>query len=103
MPKVVTKTEWEKARKTLLESEKNHTRAQDALALRRRELPWLQLERDYLFSTEHGTKKLSELFGHRSQMLVYHFMYGPQAEKPCASCSFWADHFDGIRFPPRCS
>jgi predicted dithiol-disulfide oxidoreductase (DUF899 family) len=97
--RVGTRDEWLAARTALLQSEKEHSRAGDELALRRRELPWVPVEKDYRFGTENGTKSLADLFDGRSQLLVYHFMFGfglrVDAENPgCTGCSFVADHFD---------
>lgn len=79
----------------LLEKEKELTRLHDALATERRALPWLRLETEYRFSSEQGQIALSEAFGGCSQLLVYHFMFGPDWEEGCKSCSFVADHFNG--------
>ncbi|MDQ6771471.1 MAG: DUF899 domain-containing protein [Candidatus Dormibacteraeota bacterium] len=89
-----TRAEWLSARLTLLEAEKDLTRRGDELARRRRELPWVRLEKEYVFETERGEKTLRELFGGRSQLLVYHFMFGPDWTEGCPACSFWADGFD---------
>jgi predicted dithiol-disulfide oxidoreductase (DUF899 family) len=96
---VGTQDEWLAARKELLAAEKEHMRAGDELARRRRELPWVPVEKEYSFETEEGTRSLAELFDGRSQLLVYHFMFGfgrlVDAENPgCTGCSFVADHFD---------
>lgn len=84
---------WLAARRALLEQEKIHTRAGDELALARRQLPWLPVDKPYAFDTPAGRRSLSELFGPQSQLVVYHFMFGPDSDSPCRSCSFWADHF----------
>jgi predicted dithiol-disulfide oxidoreductase (DUF899 family) len=93
--KIGTREEWLTARKELLEREKELTRRSDELARQRRELPWVQIEKQYDFDTNEGTKTLSELFDGRSQLLVYHFMHGPNCPDGCPGCSYTADHFDG--------
>ena len=89
-----TRAEWLAARTALLAEEKELTRRRDALAARRRELPWVPLERDYRFTGPEGEVGLADLFAGRRQLLVYHFMLGPGWEEGCASCSYVADHFD---------
>jgi predicted dithiol-disulfide oxidoreductase (DUF899 family) len=89
--KVGTHAEWLAARDELLESEKELTRQNDELARQRRELPWVAVEKDYSFETEAGTKSLAELFDGRSQLLIYHFMFGPAYEAGCPVCSSIAD------------
>src|SRR5919204_5512169 len=96
-----SRDEWLTARKELLDAEKAHMRRGDELARRRRELPWVQIEKNYVFDTEEGAKTLAELFDGRSQLLVYHFMFGFGARltperQGCVGCSFVADHFDGV-------
>ena len=93
---VVSREEWLKARLELLAAEKEHTRRRDALTKRRMEMPWVQVEKDYRFMTAEGEKTLGDLFDGRSQLLIYHFMLGPDWEEGCKSCSFWADNFNGI-------
>lgn len=93
---VVSQGEWVEARKALLAKEKAFTQARDALSKERRALPWVKVEKDYRFQTADGERSLSELFGDRSQLLVQHFMFGPDWEAPCKSCAFWADNFNGI-------
>ena len=95
-PTVATKQQWLAARTELLAAEKEHTRARDELARRRRELPWVPVGRGYTFDGASGPKTLEELFDGRRQLLVYHFMFGPDWEAGCPSCSFWADGFDGV-------
>jgi predicted dithiol-disulfide oxidoreductase (DUF899 family) len=90
-----TREEYEAAREELLRREKEHTRAGDELARQRRELPWVRIEKDYSFDTDAGRKTLAELFDGRSQLLVYHFMFGPQYEAGCPVCSSGADTYDG--------
>jgi predicted dithiol-disulfide oxidoreductase (DUF899 family) len=90
-----TREEWRRARVELLELEKAHTRRADELARMRRELPWVPIDKPYAFDTDGGTKTLAELFGGRSQLVVYHFMFGPDWDAGCEGCSLVADHFDG--------
>jgi len=92
--KVGTREQWLNARNALLEREKELTRRNDQLARERRELPWVPIEKDYSFETEDGTKTLAELFDGRSQLIVYHFMFGPEYEAGCPVCSSSADGFD---------
>ena len=87
--------EWLTARKALLAKEKEFTKARDALSAARRELPWVKVEKNYVFDGPNGKETLADLFGGRSQLIVYHFMLGPGWEQGCPSCSFLADHFDG--------
>jgi predicted dithiol-disulfide oxidoreductase (DUF899 family) len=93
--KVGTREEWLEARNALLEREKELTRRNDELARERLELPWVPVEKEYAFETDEGTKTLAELFDGRSQLLVYHFMFGPDYEAGCTVCSSAADTFDG--------
>jgi len=88
---VVSQEEWTAARNELLAREKEHTRLGDELARQRRELPWIRVEKEYRFESEEGTKTLAELFGGRSQLLVYHFMFGPPYEAGCPVCTSIAD------------
>jgi predicted dithiol-disulfide oxidoreductase (DUF899 family) len=92
---VGTREQWLAARLELLEAEKEHTRRGDELARRRRELPWVPVEKDYRFETAAGPATLRDLFGDRSQLLVYHFMFGPGWTGGCPSCSAIADGFNG--------
>jgi predicted dithiol-disulfide oxidoreductase (DUF899 family) len=92
---VGTREEWLAARGELLEREKELTRRSDDLARQRRELPWVRIDEEYRFETEGGTKTLAELFDGRSQLLVYHFMFGPDYTAGCPVCSAGADTFDG--------
>lgn len=94
--KVATREEWLIARKALLEKEKAHTRIKDEISLERRALPWVKLDENYVFETETGEVSFSELFGDKSQLIVYHFMFGPEWAEGCKSCSFWADSFNGL-------
>jgi len=89
-----TRAEWLDARLELLKAEKELTRMNDDVARQRRALPWVRLEKDYLFDTEDGEATLVELFRGRSQLVVYHFMYGPDWDEGCPSCSGVADGFD---------
>lgn len=93
--KVVSRDEWSAARKVLLAKEKELTRARDQLSADRRALPWVKVEKPYIFETPGGRRSLAELFDGKSQLLVYHFMLGPDWEEGCPSCSYLADHFDG--------
>jgi predicted dithiol-disulfide oxidoreductase (DUF899 family) len=90
---LATREEWLKARHTLLEAEKELTRRSDEIARQRRELPWVRVEKDYRFATEDGEASLRDLFGNRTQMLIYHFMLGPGWDEGCPSCSAVADGF----------
>jgi len=91
-----TRQEWLEARLDLLAAEKDLTRRSDEVARLRQRLPWVRIEKDYAFYTEEGRKTLKELFGGRSQLLVYHFMFGPDYAAGCPSCSMIADGFDGF-------
>ena len=92
--KVVSRPEWIKARKALLAKEKAYTRERDRLAAARRALPWEQVTKEYLFEGPDGRQSLPELFAGRSQLVVYHFMFGPDWDAGCPHCSRWADSFD---------
>ncbi len=104
--RVGTREEWLAARVELLEEEKELTRRSDELARQRRELPWVPVEKDYTFESNEGPKTLAELFDGRSQLLVYHFMFGPTVEgwpeAGCPGCSYTADSLDGavVHLPP---
>ena len=93
--KVGTRDEWLAARLKLLESEKELTHRSDELARQRQELPWVRIDKHYSFETDEGTKSLTELFAGRSQLLVYHLMFGPEDTAACPGCSFTADSLDG--------
>jgi len=95
-PTIVSRDEWIEARKKLLTKEKEHSRRGDEIAAQRRALPWVRIEKDYVFETERGSRTLAELFDGRSQLMTYHFMFAPGWEAGCKSCSFLADHFDGV-------
>jgi predicted dithiol-disulfide oxidoreductase (DUF899 family) len=90
-PRIGTQEEWQAERSELLKEEKELTRRSDALASKRRELPWVPVEKDHRFETEAGTKTLADLFDGRSQLLIYHFMFGPPYEAGCPVCSSIAD------------
>ena len=92
---VVSQQEWLAARKALLAKEKAFTRARDALSEERRALPWVKIEKSYVFDGPSGKETLSSLFGGRSQLIVKHFMFGPDWEEGCVCCSVHADHIDG--------
>jgi len=92
----VSRDEWLAARKALLAKEKEFTRQRDQLSAARRELPWVKIDKDYVFDGPNGKERLADLFAGRSQLLVYHFMFGPDWEEGCPSCSFWADNYNGI-------
>lgn len=94
---VVTRDEWLEKRRELLAREKEFTRARDELSRQRRDLPWVKVEKRYLFDGPNGAESLADLFDGRSQLAVYHFMYPPDWEEGCLHCSFWADHYDGMQ------
>src|SRR5215217_7028636 len=94
--KVVSREEWEAARAELIQREKEHTRMADELARQRRELPWIAIEKEYGFDADDGTRTLAELFDGRSQLLIYHFMFGPTYEAGCPTCSSMADGMNGL-------
>jgi len=93
---VVSKGEWVEARKRLLAKEKEFTRLREQLSAERRALPWVRIDKDYTFDGPNGRETLAQLFGDRSQLVVYHFMFAPEWDVGCKSCSFWADNFNGI-------
>ena len=94
-PKIVSQEQWLAARKQLLAKEKQFTHMRDDLARQRRELPWLRVEKQYVFDGPKGKETLESLFDGRTQLAVYHFMFGPDWKEGCPSCSMAADHFDG--------
>ena len=94
-PTIVDADAWRAARLAHLEKEKAFTRERDALSAARRELPWMELDAGYTFTGPDGETTLLELFGDSPQLLVYHFMYGPDWDEGCPSCSFWADNYNG--------
>lgn len=93
---VVSKDEWITARQQLLAKEREFTRLRDQLSEQRRALPWERVDKTYVFEGPQGRETLAQLFGGRNQLVVYHFMFAPEAETPCKSCSFWADNFNGV-------
>src|SRR5437879_3100026 len=95
MHKIVSQDEWLAARKAFLAAEKEITHARDELNQKRRALPWVKVDKNYVFDGPNGRQTLAELFGGRSQLMIYHFMLGPGWEQGCPSCSYLADHFDG--------
>src|SRR5438105_4100520 len=95
-PKVVSRAEWLAARLELLKAEKDLTRRSDEIARLRQELPWVLIDKEYRFETDEGSASLPDLFRGRSQLLVYHFMFGPDYKAGCPSCSAIADGFNGI-------
>ncbi len=95
---VVSEAEWLVSRKDLLTREKEFTRQRDALSAARRQLPMVKVEKDYTFDGPKGKETLSDLFDGCSQLIVYHFMFGPDWEEGCKSCTYLADHFDGANW-----
>jgi len=93
--KVVSSEEWLDARKELLKKEKESIRLRDQLSAERRKLPWVKIEKQYVFDGPDGKETLADLFDGRSQLIVYHFMFGPEWKEGCPSCSFVSDHIDG--------
>jgi predicted dithiol-disulfide oxidoreductase (DUF899 family) len=94
--KVVSRQEWIEARRAHLAHEKEFTRARDRLSEERRALPWVKVDKPYMFDSADGETSLADLFKGRSQLVVQHLMYPPEWEEACKSCSFWADGFEGI-------
>src|SRR6202021_3602779 len=94
-PKVVSREEWLAARKNLLAKERQLTHDRDAIAAEPRQLPWVKVEKNYVFDSPSGKKTLADLFDGKSQLIVYHFMFGPDWQEGCPSCSFNMDHTDG--------
>jgi predicted dithiol-disulfide oxidoreductase (DUF899 family) len=94
--RVVSEDQWIEERKALLAREKEFTRLRDELSAERRELPWVRVDKQYVFKGANGRQSLSELFAGRQQLIVYHFMFDPSWEEGCKSCSFWADNFNGV-------
>jgi predicted dithiol-disulfide oxidoreductase (DUF899 family) len=95
MSKIASNDEWLAARLELLQDEKAFQKARDDLARRRRDLPWRKIDTEYVFDAEDGQLSLHELFDGASQLLVYHFMFHPEWDAGCKSCSFWADSYNG--------
>jgi len=93
---VVSREEWLSARVAFLVKEKEFTRLRDDLSRQRRELPWVKVDKPYAFDGPRGKETLAQLFAGRSQLVVYHFMFAPEADAGCPHCSFWADNFNGI-------
>lgn len=93
--KVVSEKQWLTARKKFLAEEKKFTKLRDQMNRKRRALPWVKVEKEYVFEGPDGRQTLSELFNGKSQLITYHFMFGPDWDEGCAHCSFWADHYDG--------
>lgn len=94
---VVSKEQWIEAREALLAEEKENTRQRDALAQQRRQLPWVKVDQNYVFDAPQGKVTLADLFGSHSQLIIYHFMFGPDWAEGCPSCSFVSDHLDAAR------
>ena len=94
--KVVSQKEWLTARHALLVKEKEFTHLREQLAQQRRQLPWVKVKKEYLFDGPKGRESFTDLFDGRSQLIVYHFMFGPEWGEGCSHCSFWADHYDGM-------
>jgi predicted dithiol-disulfide oxidoreductase (DUF899 family) len=94
-PNIVSQDEWLAARKALLAQEKKFTRERDELSRQRRELPWVEVSRAYQFDTPQGRKNFADLFAGKGQLIVYHFMFHPDWNAGCKSCSFWADNYNG--------
>src|SRR5436189_2020286 len=92
--RVVSEKQWIAARKKLLAEEKKFSKLRDRLNEKRRALPWVKMEKEYVFEGPDGKETLADLFGGKSQLIIYHFMFGPGWKEGCAHCSFWADHFD---------
>jgi len=93
---VVSHQKWLEVRTAFLAKEKEFTRLRDELSRQRRELPWERVEKKYVFDGSGGKESLTELFGDRTQLVVYHFMFNPEADAGCKHCSFWADNFNGV-------
>jgi len=92
---IVSRAEWNEAREQLLAREKELTRLRDRVNAQRRELPWVKVEKTYVFDGPNGKETLADLFAGRGQLVVRHFMFGPGWEEGCVGCSFWSDHLDG--------
>ena len=95
MPDIVSEQEWREARVSLVKKEKDLTRLRDEVTAERRNLPWVLLAKDYIFAGENGQISLIDLFGQHDQLVVQHFMFGPDWEEGCPSCSFWVDGLNG--------
>src|SRR5215469_15716365 len=94
--KVVSEKQWLAARKKLLLEEKKFTKLRDKLNQKRRDLPWIKVDKEYFFEGPDGKETLSDLFDGKSQLITYHFMFGPGWGEGCPHCSFWADHYDAV-------
>ncbi|HET6266195.1 MAG TPA: thioredoxin family protein [Acidobacteriota bacterium] len=94
--KIVSPAEWLSARKELLAKEKEFTQLREELSQQRRDLPWEKVEKSYQFDGLDGKESLADLFQKRNQLIVYHFMFNPEWDEGCPSCSFWADHYDAM-------
>jgi len=94
--KIVSHDRWVEERQQLLAKEKEFTQLRDELSQARRDLPWERVEKNYIFEGPDGKQTLAQLFGKQSQLIIYHFMFDPDWEAACKSCSFWADNFNGI-------
>jgi len=94
--KAVSREKWNALRKALLVKEKKFTRQREQLAQQRRSLPWVKVDKDYVFDGPNGRETLAQLFGKKSQLIVYHFMFGPGWKDGCPHCSFWSDHYDAM-------
>jgi predicted dithiol-disulfide oxidoreductase (DUF899 family) len=94
--RIVSREEWTKASRALLAKEKEFTRLREEMARERRALPWQRVEKDYVFEAPEGRVTLADLFGSRSQLVVQHFMFGPDWNEGCPGCSYWSDNFSGI-------
>src|SRR5262249_55994764 len=99
-PKVASRDEWLRARLDLLKAEKEHTRRSDELARQRQELPWVRIDKEYRFETDQGSASLADLFRGRSQLLTYHFMFGPDYTAGCPACPATADPLHRLALPP---
>ena len=95
-PNIVSRQQWLENRQALLVKEKKLTRLRDEVSLQRKQMPWVKADKEYQFDGPHGNETLSDLFAGKQQLLIYHFMLGPDWDEGCTSCSFWADNFDGI-------
>lgn len=94
--RIVSQSEWLEASRAQLAKEKEFTRRRDELSRERRELPWMKVEKNYVFDAPEGRVSLGDLFAGRGQLIVQHFMFGPDWNEGCPSCSFWSDNFNGI-------
>lgn len=93
---IVSREDWLEARKAHLQKEKEFTRQRDQLSQERRDMPWVKVDKEYVFEGPNGKESLSDLFEDKSQLMIYHFMFGPDWDEGCPSCSFWADNYNGI-------